>query len=107
MQLPHLKQTPEALCAGLQGLSLEAALNNLEITGNPRLVDISALDAVVNCSDPTMAMDSLGVIEVFPANRQQPSSCFLTSVGQVLEYPSGFSECAFPVVMLGRGIVIE
>ena len=58
------------LVAGLQGLSEVDVIGNLQIIGNPRLQDISALDNFLECDngmpkkvDP---MAVLGVIQITP-----------------------------------------
>ena len=70
--------------AGLQGILLESGQGNLQIIGNPRLTDISALDTVLNCNNQTNPAAPVGAIEVIPtAGPPAQGSCLLSTHGQV------------------------
>ena len=74
--------------AGLQGLGASDVVGQLQILGNPRLTDISALDPALQCQDgQPEVLDPktvLGVIEVIPEQHNpNGTSCLISNAGQV------------------------
>ena len=81
--------------AGLQGLAASDVMSQLQILGNPRLTDISALDPALQCEDgqPTAVNPRtvLGVVEVIPEeDNPGGTSCLISNAGQASSSSSCF-----------------
>ena len=78
---------------GLQNILLGSSMGNLQVIGNPRLTDISALESYFECDNVTTPLATIGAVEVIPTvnpNPQSVVSCLLSTVEQVfhLQLPS-------------------
>ncbi len=61
-------------------------MGNLQVIGNPRLTDISALEAFLGCGNVTSPLTTIGAVEVIPTVNPDPQSivsCLLGTIDQV------------------------
>ena len=61
-------------------------MGNLQVIGNPRLTDISALESFFDCNNVTTPLAAIGAVEVIPTVNPDPQSiisCLLGTVNQV------------------------
>ena len=79
--------------AGLQNILLGSPMGNLQVIGNPRLTDISALEVFLDCSNVTTPEAPIGAVEVIPTVNPDPQSivsCLLGTISEVRAWTAAF-----------------